>query len=363
MKKNLLFLTFLISTVAFGQTTNYPGNENSSFGGAVGQGSLAITETDTTVSFSLTRGPGPFDSLIVFYIDVQDGGISTTSVLEGSASDPYRAAAAGHNPLTGRAVLNFPNDFLPDAAVVFDKDSGRLYAFATIPFLGTSIIVRDSFLVDSVQNVYTGSSSKERLGITGPLNIKFVGTYIGRSASRSNEAFGDPFVNYARPAGMLSYNPYTITSYFTYTSTLLPVRLVDFKAAKEDDIVNISWLADNEINIEKYEVQRSTDGVTFTTIASVKSRNSALSSSYNIKDLSAQNGINYYRLIITEIGRSEISKIVSLNLKRNRSNFVVSVISSNTLNEGCRNLSKCSNTINTKPYKRDLPGGFIIKKC
>src|SRR5437868_5368381 len=99
MKKTLLIFALLFSTLAFSQTSiDYPGNGKESFGGAVGKGSLNITETTDAISFTLTRGPGLFDSVIVFYLDAQPGGITSTAGLTGSSTDPYLAAVAGHNP-------------------------------------------------------------------------------------------------------------------------------------------------------------------------------------------------------------------------------------------------------------------------
>ena len=244
--KTLLSSFFLLFTLGlFSQTiTNYDGNGKDQFGGAVGQGKLSIKETTDSVSFILTRGPGLFDSLIVFYIDAQAGGINTTSGLTGSSSDTYLAAAAGHNPATGRSVLNFPVNFQPDGAIAFDKNGGKFFYF--INFFGLTLIQEGAtFTIEPAGNnaapQYTQKISKAELGLTGNLNFKFVGNYIGKSASRSNEAFGDPFNNYSRNASVASYNPYTITSFFTFTSNPLPLKLTDFKAAKSGNSVNLAW--------------------------------------------------------------------------------------------------------------------------
>lgn len=341
MKKALLFAALLYCTAAFSQrSTTYTGNGKNNFGGAVGEGVLTVSETDTSLSFALAKGPGLFDSLLVFYVDVIPGGIATTAGLTGSSTDRYLAAVAGHNPAHGRAVLNFPNDFQPDGVVVFDKDSGSLYVF----FL-EAIIKRESFSVDSSASAYTGSGSKARLGLTGSLNFKFIGTYIGRSASRSAEAFGDAFDGYARPSGTLSYNPYTVNTYFTYTSGVLPVKLTDFKAAKDGDAVNVRWSVANENDIEKYEVQRSTDGINFYTISTVRAGNSPVSLTYNTRDASAQNGVNYYRLIIVERGRAEVSRVISLNLQRRLNNLVASVLSPAMLNLKLNSLNAATYTL------------------
>lgn len=337
MKKFLPVAILLLSTVSYSQvSTTFPGNGKNSFGGAVGQGSLKITDKGDSVSFALTRGPGLFDSVIVFYLDAEAGGISSTSGFTTKKNDPYYTAVTGLDSATGnRAVLNFPADFQPDGAIAFDKNGGKFFLFIQVPFLGTFIQELGTFkVIPSGTNsapTYTQSTAKSDLGTSGPLNFKFVGSYIGARAFRSNEAFGDPFDNYLTTT--LSYAPYTIKSYFTFSSaSVLPVKLVDFKAAKERDNVSINWLVAEESNIEAYEVQRSANGINFTTIEKVKAKNSSAATSYSVKDLLAKGGINYYRLLIVGKDKSEISKIVSLNINAGKNSFVANYKSGKILN-------------------------------
>lgn len=337
MKRFLLPAMLLFSTMAFNQTTTtYPGNTKNGFGGAVGQGMLTIKETTDSVSFALTRGPGLFDSILVFYIDLLSGGLSSTAGVTGSSTDRYLAAAAGHNPSKGRSVLNFPDDFQPDGVIAFDKDGGKIFYIISVPFIGSSLLEAGSFTVnpsgtDSAPT-YTQSSSKASLGLTGSLNFKFIATYIAPSASRSNEAFGDPFTSYAGNGGASGYAPYTVTSFFAFASGALPLAMVDFKAAQDNDAVNISWQVEEETNIDKYDVQRSANGIAFSTIASVKARNSSSSSVYTIRDMAAPAGNNYYRLLISEKGRSEISRIVYLNKKADKTGFIARCTTPGILN-------------------------------
>jgi hypothetical protein len=88
----------------------------------------------------------------------------------------------------------------------------------------------------------------------------------------------------------------------------------------------------DETNINAYEVQRSTDGINFTTIETVKAKNSSAATAYSIKDLTAKGGTNYYRLLIIEKGTSALSKIVSLNISAGKNSFVPRYISGKILN-------------------------------
>ncbi|MDB5193339.1 MAG: hypothetical protein JWQ96_2902 [Segetibacter sp.] len=71
---------------------------------------------------------------------------------------------------------------------------------------------------------YTQKYSKADFGVANndTLNFNFMGTYIGPTASKYNEGFGDPFSGYQRTG---SYNTYTVQSFlnFSTTSAALPV--------------------------------------------------------------------------------------------------------------------------------------------
>lgn len=327
MKHLLLFLFLLVSSFGFSQITRtYNANGNSGFGGAVGGGSLAITDSDDSLSFSFNRGPGLFDSVLVFYIDGESGGISSTSNLPGSAN-PYQAAVAGLNTVMGqRAVLNFPTEFEPEMAVAFDNVGGQIFFFAD---LGSGVVMQEGAtftITPSGTNnapTYTHTAAKSSLGYVGATNFKFVGTYIGHYASRSNEAFGDPFTNYMRLGRTSIYAPYTITNFFTFSSTL-PVKLTGFNAAKEGNAVNINWSVAEESNISSYEVQRSGNGINFQTIGTVAARNEPGARTYRLKDNAPLAAGSYYRLAIVENGKKEYSKIFYINNSGGKSSFVAS---------------------------------------
>ena len=73
----------------------------------------------------------------------------------------------------------------------------------------------------------------------------------------------------------------------------IDLELVDFNAKKvsppapkggDGDAVLVTWKTVNEDNVSHFEVERSTDGKTFTTIANVTARNTKVTNSYSIVD-------------------------------------------------------------------------------
>lgn len=75
------------------------------------------------------------------------------------------------------------------------------------------------------------------------------------------------------------------------------VTWVDFSAQKNtDSTAKLSWTV-NETNTVSYEVQRSDDGINFTSIGSVTANNIPnISQQYNFVDANPLEGINYYRI-------------------------------------------------------------------
>ena len=109
----------------------------------------------------------------------------------------------------------------------------------------------------------------------------------------------------------------------------LPVTLTAFTATLQSaSTARVSWTTSMEINCKNYNVERSTDGVLFTSVADVSGNgNSSLKHDYTINDdvMAVTSAIVYYRLKQFDIdGRASISKVVSIRLKKTVGDFTVS---------------------------------------
>ena len=92
---------------------------------------------------------------------------------------------------------------------------------------------------------------------------------------------------------------------------VLPVTIIDFTAVKLSSSVLLKWYATYETNFKKYEIQRSIDGIVFSTIGTVLGQNLANYSFVDSK-LPVAN-IIYYRLKMIDIdGKADISKTVTI---------------------------------------------------
>ena len=111
--------------------------------------------------------------------------------------------------------------------------------------------------------------------------------------------------------------PYAVTM---TPASVIPLRLMSFTAEKtSNSTVMVNWIAAQENNIDRYQLQRSTDGKNFYDLSNnaVLAKNSSLNAAYNITDNSPASGLNFYRLKITEKGgRVTLSTIAAVSNKK-----------------------------------------------
>ncbi|TXF89497.1 T9SS type A sorting domain-containing protein [Neolewinella aurantiaca] len=97
-------------------------------------------------------------------------------------------------------------------------------------------------------------------------------------------------------------------------SSVLPVNLRSFTGVNEGKVNRLNWLTTEEIDLAYYDVQRSTDGISYTSIGRVLPlEGRAGDRSYDFDDESPEVGANYYRLKVTDLdGSFEYSRIITL---------------------------------------------------
>ena len=97
---------------------------------------------------------------------------------------------------------------------------------------------------------------------------------------------------------------------------LIPVELTSFSASLNNNMVILSWETATEKNNHYFEVQRSSDNISFTTIGNVQGKgNSVVSQAYSFSDVSPLNGISYYRLKQVDFsGEFDYSAVAEVNV-------------------------------------------------
>lgn len=88
---------------------------------------------------------------------------------------------------------------------------------------------------------------------------------------------------------------FSLSFFAKNTFTVLPVDITSFSVAKDDNKALLSWNTENEINLLRYEVEKSTDGRSFIKLTGKTARGNS-SNTYTATDDKPVNGISYYRL-------------------------------------------------------------------
>ncbi|HTL10566.1 MAG TPA: Ig-like domain-containing protein [Chitinophagaceae bacterium] len=139
-------------------------------------------------------------------------------------------------------------------------------------------------------------------------------------------------------AGGLCSEPATVLITFQTQSTL-PVTLIDFGAIYKNDKVNVKWTSTFELNNDRYEVERSMDGVTFSSVGTVKGLgNSSVKHEYQFNDDVSKNVLNrndlYYRLKQVDLnGRATFTKVLVVRVYRTKTLQSLSVTPNPAIND------------------------------
>jgi len=113
-------------------------------------------------------------------------------------------------------------------------------------------------------------------------------------------------------------NRWSITQILGNISGTLPLTLLNFKVTKQAGIAQLTWQTANEVNTSHFDIQRSTDGVNFSTVGRMNAAvSSVLKHDYTYPDdiSSMPTGKVYYRLqMVDNDGKFSYSKIVYITL-------------------------------------------------
>lgn len=106
-----------------------------------------------------------------------------------------------------------------------------------------------------------------------------------------------------------SYSPDRFRIIFKAPASPLPVTFTGIKAAVKEDGILVQWQVENEDNIKHYELERSTNGISFIKIATVAAKNIS-SGNYEWYDEEVLEGNYYYRVkSIDQNGKKSVTNI------------------------------------------------------
>ena len=96
----------------------------------------------------------------------------------------------------------------------------------------------------------------------------------------------------------------------------LPVKFTSISATQQNTAIAVKWTVENEINISKYDIEKSTNGINFVKINTIVANGANNSSTtYNFLDITPLQGNNFYRIrSYNQSGSFDYSKIVLVKL-------------------------------------------------
>ncbi|MBL7748613.1 MAG: T9SS type A sorting domain-containing protein, partial [Chitinophagaceae bacterium] len=108
-----------------------------------------------------------------------------------------------------------------------------------------------------------------------------------------------------------------------YSSTVLPVTLLDFSGTGNEGYNQLEWKVAQEQDLSRYELERSTDGSSFARVATIASQNRTSEFTYRHKDYTSLFE-TYYRLKVIDVdGSFTYSSVVFIRKSAGRNEFSV----------------------------------------
>ncbi|MEO6734085.1 MAG: DUF2341 domain-containing protein [Ferruginibacter sp.] len=99
------------------------------------------------------------------------------------------------------------------------------------------------------------------------------------------------------------------------TATVLPVDFSDVKAWQQGDDIAVRWSVENQLNVQRYEVEKSTDGSNFIKVNSQPATSTNNFFTYNWLDTHAVAGDNLYRIRNVDVnGTATYSKVAKVSM-------------------------------------------------
>ena len=111
---------------------------------------------------------------------------------------------------------------------------------------------------------------------------------------------------------------------FKNNGSPLPLTFISLKAIRQNNNIGVEWAVESEVNISKYEIEKSVDGEHFLKVNTVAAKGLANTILYNWLDIHAVLGNNFYRIkSVGNNGDLFYSSIVKINFGNQEGSIVI----------------------------------------
>jgi hypothetical protein len=141
-----------------------------------------------------------------------------------------------------------------------------------------------------------------------------------------------------------TFSPFTVSK----INGLLPVSKIDLQLAKQNNDVNVIWKTIGEKNTKSFIVEKSTNGIEFSTINTVDAKGNTVNENvYSMVDRNVNASVVYYRIKVIDInGKTSYSNVVTIVMNGKHSfEIVANPIINKELKVQINNLPKGTYTI------------------
>lgn len=311
-----------------------------------------VTSTATTTGGTLTINDG--NSTVTTGGGVNDGNTSaamSVGAFTKTGSGTFALAFPG-NSWTGNTTITAGTLYLSSTTAI-PNSSNVTFNGGTLEMgtgnsetIGTITVAANSILKLGTGGKTLTYSPSNGISWTGQLTIKdWLGSTGGTSGydGTGTSSASYPMIKSSGAAVELDATHLAKISFYrasnglSYTATqlaastageivptgTLPVELISFTAAKNNEQVNITWSTASEINSSYYNVLRSNDGSNFEIIHNTNAAgNSSSILNYFAIDKNPMKGSNYYKLVEYDFdGTHQESNVVEVDFEELSSTF------------------------------------------
>ena len=251
---------------------------------------------------------------------------SSTAPLGGGVSE--LVTVSGSNNLqsftTGVNITFDPNDY-PQGDFVITRVYGHPdYAPMAGPYSNdywiinnysnkTSFAALDMIRFDGIGPVTNSESSNPNQLVLMKRESNYDGNSWGTPVENADAAYSG---NMGDVVFSGNNNITGFSQFFISRSFVLPVELLSFDVESQgNENVLVTWTTEGEIDLDRYEVERSSDGKNWEMITYTFANGSTGKNDYDVTDYAPEIGLNYYRLKSIDInGEFSYSDVKSVTI-------------------------------------------------
>jgi Concanavalin A-like lectin/glucanases superfamily/PKD domain len=251
---------------------------------------------------------------------------ATTPVASGSSFSIANVNASGTYNFTGTgASLTFPGPVFPNGEMVVSrlnsrpdsvpgglKNTSSKYWIINNWGTNTTFTAPTAMQFDNLNISAADAAAPNVLKLLKRSTNEHLNNWATMCGAATATAGSNGTVTFDNSCNNNSFSQFLIG---TTGSSPLPVTLISFTGQRQQDVVLLQWNVAQEINLSHYQIERSSDGLNYDAIGTVKATNRT---AYTFADNQPLNGVNYYRLKMMDAdSKFSYSNVVKVSFDNN----------------------------------------------